>query len=255
MTKQEIQKNLEDVDKAQEVVCKRMEELKKKASVEFMKYINEFFKPLLKLSPEIYIQKCRNGIHFNRREEEGGFGKELVTLSYNDFVNRLELNTYSTIVYTDWELERLMFVGELAEVMKRDREGVTAALLYEGEDAEELKALQSAYYELEKQIRGFKEQLRQIGAIEYFNKLQYEGLEFEKPKAIRVRFDHVVRDVVKLKVLKYTSSGNSATVLITTKREKYRWDSKEYKNIYEGVEYPEYTYDRVKVENLLNLAD
>lgn len=255
MTKQEIQKNLEDVDKAQEVLCKRMEELEKKASAEFMKRINDFFSPLLKVCPEIYLQKCWNGVYFKRKAEEVAYGKELVTLSYSDSYNRLELNTYSTIVHTDWELERLMFVGELAEVVKRDKEGVIAALTYEGEDAEERKALQSAYYELEKQIRGFKEQLRQLEAIEYFNKLQYEGLEFEKPRAIRVRFDHVMRDVVKLKVLKYTSSGNSATVLFTTKREKYRWDNKEYKNIYEGVEYPEYTYDRVKVENLKNLTD
>lgn len=255
MTKQEIQNALDRVDKAQGVLCERMTELEKKASAEFMKHVNDFFNPLLKLCPEIYIQKCWNGVYFKRRAEEVAYGKELVTLSYSDFYNRLELSTYTTTVYTDWELERLMFVGELAEVVKRDKEGVIATLTYEGEDAEELKGLQAQYYETVRQLRGYREQLQNMTTAEYFDNLQHVGLEFEKPVRIRVRFDHVMRDVVKLKVLRYAASGNSATVLITTKREMWRWDSVKGEHTSLGIDYPEYTYDRVKVEYLKDLTD
>ena len=208
MTKKEITAALDAAQTHLDALREAEMKIARQQSEDFLKRVNAYFKPLLDYHPGVYIDKQYSGVYFYKKAEDRDYGKELVSLSYNDWRKVLELNTYTTIVSTDWELERLMFVGDLAKVMGADREGIINLFTSEGPLKEERDEILKQTWALEKDVTEYNRQLRQIERIERIAQLQTEGLEFEETKILEAKWDWIIRGICKIRIVRLTASGD-----------------------------------------------
>lgn len=253
MTKKEINTALEAATARLNELRERESEIAKQQSEEYMTRVRDYFKPLLDYHPEVTIEKECSGVSF-RREGDGRFNKELVSLRYTDWSKDLELNTYTTIVSSEWELERLMFVGDLANVVKSQKDSIIEMFTFKGPLDEKRKELYKEGYAIEREITTYNQQLKEYERIEKLAKLQTEGIEFEKLTTLQVKFDWIIGNICKIKILKMTASGKSADLEITTREQRWGYNEKE-EWVKLGEEERTRTVEKVRMDNLFYILN
>ena len=169
---------------------------------------------------DVTITGGRNYIYFNRMEE--GRTKEIFSIYLREdyFVkgakfNSLSLSYYTTSTVSKFETERLVMLGRAAEVLLNKEKEILAvvnekdsnykAILKETGVRDRLYTIQGNIETLRYQIR---ETNKEITRAKLFSE---EGVVFEKPKYIKLKFNFEPK-IKAIKVKEVSKSGKLCTV-------------------------------------------
>jgi hypothetical protein len=155
--------------------------------------------------------------------EESEFFKEMFTISIQDRLTfqpdehqiKIEFSYYTTSVISDWELDRLMKLGKLAELFS-DKQGIEQL-------KKDVKEVYIRYEGIDSKVKDLKNQL---------NKIQYEidevkkqsikeslmeGYEFKFKEEQLFKFGKTKKDhISSIKVIGESKTGKTATIEYTT---------------------------------------
>ena len=174
---------------------------------------------------DVSIAKNSYGTSYEvkRPHKEYNYDRELFTIRVNDSWSTSEFKDVTTSVYStsdssNWELERLVTVGEAARVILDFQEDIIANFNKVKDDfKEEFDVVSMAKYKIEKEIADLKSK-KNNSFLEIAKKLlNEEGIEFtDKKGSIDIRWDWTIRGIDKAKIVRTTSSGKSADIEITS---------------------------------------
>jgi len=163
---------------------------------------------------------------FERRKEGYDHPQEVCRLRFKrshwdkkDY-DDIAIDYYSSGTTDEWEVTRLVTIGKIAEkiflcknAMLKDFNKIPV------ENNKKRSKLRSKIFQLEREIDQIKKEKSEIDKMTSLHMLFSEGIEFddERLKSCAVRNDHYVRNVKKIKFLRWTNDNKkSLNVEITT---------------------------------------
>ena len=167
---------------------------------------------------------------------------------YNNF-DKIGLNYYSTSEVSDWEINRLVLIGKIAQVVKDEKKSILSSIkTIPSKNNKLISKLRSKIWGLENEIESIKKEKYRLDRKNSLNLLFSEGIEFdddERSKGCAVRNDHYVRNVKKIKFLNWTNDNKkSLSVEITTSYPSV------FKDKDNGIDDRTEVYNKVRLFNL-----
>ena len=191
---------------------------------------------------------------FELRKEGYNHPQEIcrVRLSKSDYRKNLDqigLSYYSTTEVSDWEINRLVIIGKVAQVVKDNKESILNSVkTIPSKNLKKISNLRSQIWGLENEIDSIKKEKYRLDRKNSLNLLFSEGIEFdddERSKGCAVRNDHYVRNVKKIKFLNWTNDNKkSLSVEITTSYPSV------FKDKDNGIDDRTEVYNKVRLFNL-----
>ena len=164
--------------------------------------------------------------------------------TYNNF-DKIGLNYYSTSEVSDWEINRLVIIGKVAQVVKYFKESILNSVkTIPSKNNKLISKLRKKIWDLEIEIKEIKTEKNRVNRKNSLDLLFSEGIEFETGHLnhCAIRNDHFVRNIKKIQFISWTNENKlSLNVEITTSYPD--WGSKE---VIERTE----VYNKVRLFNL-----
>ena len=148
-----------------------------------------------------------------------------IRLSKSDYTNnkfdKMGLSYYSTTEVSDWEIQRLILIGKIAQVVQDEKESIFNAIkTIPAKNNKLISKLRKQIWALESEISSIKAEERRVNRKNALVLLFKEGIEFNVGgglKGCAIRNDHYVRNIKKIKFLRWTNENKlSLSVEITT---------------------------------------
>jgi hypothetical protein len=194
---------------------------------EFIKEMNEHFGRFFKgtVSEDITVDCTSSSIQFKKKNEEGTYDKEIFNLYLKENYFRegeppykgIELSYYTTSTNSDWEVQRLVNLGRVAEAFSKFKEQIVS-------DANKLRTVYleridkgnywNDSYDIDKQISNIRNIIREQETNSIKERLFKDGVEFDKGVYIRFKFNFepFLRSI---KLVDINRSGKKATAVFT----------------------------------------
>ncbi len=176
-------------------------------------------------SPYAYIEVLRGSVYFRADHPDYTYKKELFNLYLRENYNfeekdksytGIDLSYYTTSTkgVDEWELRRLRMLGDLAEIVLKDQDKmldvVNEAVLPFKEEYDrvykQMNLIGQAIRELDAKISAIKKEERKRALF------SEEGLVFEKPTLIQLKYNYTPR-VANIKLVDVSKSGKKATAV------------------------------------------
>ena len=189
---------------------------------------------------DVTIEAGRDGstIYFKRPQQGYSYLKEIFEIRFKEDWRTgefTEMNTsvYSTSDNSDWNLERLILVGDMCQVVLDYRDDVLGEYnMYRSKAAPKKKDLQRAVRDIEMNIESFQKQIEDFKRDDALKLLEGDGLKFNDTKlTLEVKYNRTVQGVTSAKILSKTKSGLSAAIELT--RQYYNGETS--REVYENV--------------------
>ena len=180
---------------------------------EVLDYYFNFFEGM-----EIKISNSSATFH---SKDEDGFNKEILSLYFDDKygnpADQLRISYYSTSTNSEFEIDRLIRLGNTARVIKNSSEAILNEIKKVSQiDSERSKELFSIELKYENQIREYRNSELQDRKVQIELDLRSEGVEFESPREIRLKFNYVIY-MKSLKIIDVSKSGKTCTVIFASR--------------------------------------
>jgi hypothetical protein len=244
MTKAEIlDQIIEKKNEELKELTKSYVEIEKIRDAQYFEIIQEYFGGEFTLD-DVYFQHDYGTTFVVKRPHDSyNYDKELTTLRFRDDwttgeFTSIETSVYSTNDNSQWELERLFTVGEVAKVLLDHGDDILAKFnVYKDSFKEEYDTARNAKWAAEVDIQKFKDEKNQTFLDKAENLLNSEGIVFEGKKkgSIDLRWDWTLRGITSAKIISKTASGKSADIEISTYDEAPR------------------VYEKVRISNIESL--
>ena len=232
MTKAEIIDQI--IEKKRELKSdaeKKYSQVKKSRDAKFLEIIEKYFGGEFTIEDAYISQKGSGSYEIMRPKPDSDYDRGLIDLRLSDNwktgeYENLTTSVYSTSDNSDWELERLITVGEVAKVVLDFQDDIIAEFNKVRDDFK--KKYENAYTkvsEIERDITSLINEKNQTYLDIAERKLESnEGLVFDKRKkgSIDIRWDWTIRGITNIKILSKTASGKSADIEISTYNETPR---------------------------------
>ena len=198
--------------------------VKEARNIEYFKIMQKYFGGEFTLD-DVSIIHNSYGTNYEvkRPHKDYNYDKELFTIRVNDSWGTGEFESITTSVYStsdnsNWELERLVTVGEAARVILDFQDDIIAEFNSVKETfKEEYDEVSKAKYLVEKDMQDLRNEKNRSFLAIAEKLLDSEGIEFaDKKGSIDIRWDWTIRGIDKAKIVKKTSSGKSADIEITS---------------------------------------
>lgn len=181
-------------------------------------------------TPEVEVEVTRGSIYFKMDHPDYSYKKELFNIYLRENWNfdgeknsksfdgvDLSYYTTSTKGINKWELKRLQLLGAVAEIVLEYQDRILdrvnhAVLPFKAEFAEVFKELQ----DIGSEIRGVEQLITLIVKEGIEKDLKNEGVVFERPKNIQLKFNYSP-NVISIKLTDVSKSGKTCTAV-------WRWD-------------------------------
>ena len=180
---------------------------------EVLDYYFNFFEGM-----EIKVSNSSATFHL---EDEDGFNKEILSLYFDDRygnpADQLRISYYSTSTNSEFEIDRLIRLGNTARVIKNSSEAILNDIKKVSQiDSERSNELFSIELKYENQIRDYRNSELQDRKVQIELDLRSEGVEFESPREIKLKFNYVIY-MKSLKIIDVSKSGKTCTVVFKTR--------------------------------------
>lgn len=164
---------------------------------------------------ELTIVVNRGSATFRMKNEEG-INRDVFDLYWYERYNKattLELSYYTTTCSSEYEFNRLIFLGKIARIVKERRESILSSISsinkkYEGR----LEELYSFIHANEKKIVEYQIEDINNKKEEIKKDLLSKGVEFSVPREIRFKFNRF-SEVKKLRIENISASGKTGRVV------------------------------------------
>ena len=165
---------------------------------------------------ELTIKVSNSSAYFYMFDEDLKREKEILSLYFYERYNnptKLELSYYSSSSNSDFELDRLMYLGSFAKVIKQDGERILNEIVavqskYKNR-SNELYAIQDGY---NKQKRAYQEANDEARKAEVKLALMGEGVKLSKKLCIDFKYNYSA-NVRALKLINISKSGKTCDVV------------------------------------------
>lgn len=235
----QVIENLESEVKALELELAPLKQIQweiyNKLEKKYQTYFTNIFKPVV--SEAITLEASSRSVRFLQENKEIFNLYLKQNYAFRDHTNdtiyeNIELSYYTTGANSDFEMNRLISLGNVSEFLMTWKNRILDTINQEYRlHLEELKAseIHDKINDVEREISTLKDTIRSIRIIEKKELLKGEGLTFETPKQILLKRGFVVR-VKKLKISEVSSSGKTCTV-------NYWYDGYDYSREEKNVKY------------------
>jgi len=189
---------------------------------------------------DVYISKPTYGYsggsyEIKRPNKDYNYDKELMTIRFHENwktseFDGIETSLYSTSDNSQWELERIFTNGEVAKVLLDHGDDLLAEMnVTRLTNIKEINAARTEIYKIESSITNLKSEINTIHLDEATEKLEGEGLVFDKEKkgAMDIKWDWTLRGINSAKILSKTASGKSCNIKI----QAYDYEPRVYENV------------------------
>lgn len=184
-------------------------ELQKSNNLKIKEVLDGYFNPF----GEYQIQVNRESATFHA-EDETGRNKELFSISFYERYKedtRLELSYYSTNTQSEFELDRLISLGEVARCIKSRSEHILKDLLdAKKSDDERLRQLYEIEFGYEKKVSEYQKLASEAKKGKITNNLITEGVGFSKGVRIMLKHNFTPK-ITFIKLQDFSKSGKKAT--------------------------------------------
>lgn len=194
---------------------------------EFLKKMSEHFSKFFRgtVAEDVTVNCLSSSIQFHKLNEEGTYSKEMFNLYLKENYFReneppyrdVELSYYTTSTNSEWELQRLINLGKVAEVLSKFKEQIVTdanALRISHIEKLEKENYWKDVHDINKQIEDLKKVIKeqQINSIK--EDLFKGGIQFSKGAYIRLKFSYEPC-VKSIKLIDLNRSGKKATAVFT----------------------------------------
>ena len=168
--------------------------------------------------------------------------------TYNNF-DKIGLSYYSTTEVSDWEINRLVLIGKIAQVVKDEKKSILSSIkTIPSKNNKLISKLRKEIWDLEREIDSIKKEKYRLDRKNSLNLLFSEGIEFnedERLKGCAVRNDHFVRNIKKIQFISWTNENKlSLNVEITTSYPSV------FKDKDNGIDDRTEVYNKVRLSNV-----
>jgi hypothetical protein len=161
-----------------------------------------------------YEVKVQNTTAYFQVEIEGRL-KELFTISFYERYKQdtiLDLSYYTTSTQSDFELDRLMLLGRVAEIVKSSSTEILDEIVtIRKEDLQESNQLYSLQDSYSKQISQYEKAERENEKVQIELALRSGGITFSKELYLKVKRNFTAR-IVSMKIDSISASRKTCTV-------------------------------------------
>lgn len=179
---------------------------------EVLDYYFNFFEGM-----EIKVSNSSATFH---SKDEDGFNKEILSLYFDDRygnpADQLRISYYSTSTNSEFEIDRLIRLGNTARVIKNSSEAILNEIKKVSQiDSERSNELFSIELKYEKQITEYRNQEAVNRKVQIELDLRSEGITFSGRKYITLKRNYDPQ-VEYIKIVEVSKSGKTCTVEYST---------------------------------------
>lgn len=218
-----LNEKIEELTKQKEAVNHARWEVEQ----DFLKEMNEHFIEFFRgtVSEDITVSCTSSCIQFKKPNEEGTYDKELFNLylKENYFGEKelpykgVEISYYTTSTNSEWEIERLVNLGKVAEAFSKFKDQIVndannLRIIYR--DKLEAGNYWRDSYDIEKQIQDIKKVIREQEVNSIKEQLFKDGVSFSKGAYMRFKFNYEPC-IKSIKLIDLNRSGKKATAVFT----------------------------------------
>ena len=219
-----------------------LEEVKAERSLEYKAVAEKYFGEALTIEGD-KINASNERIEFVRNCPERNYDKDVLTVylrgeSFRDTdVDRLETSFYSTSENSEFELNRMVLLGKVAEIIIDHKDDILAEWNFVTESfGGKLNDARKKVYDAEKLVSENGEKISAIENEIVKEKLFGEGIKFEMPESGRTRdlpefdarWNYRIDKVTSIRATRKTASGKSYDVEGTFAIDRWDSDKNEY---------------------------
>ena len=226
MTKAEILDQIIDKKKEElEILKESYSKVKKDRDARYFQTIKDYFGGSNLTIEGTYIKDPKYGTTFEicRPHPDYTYDRELLTLRLSEDWKKggfkdITTSVYSTSDNSNFELERLITVGEVANILLDYKDDILGELnAYTDKFADQYDKAFKALSECESDITKLRNEKNQTYLDQAKNLLNGKGLEFtgDQKGRISLRWDWEIGHIQKAKILKKSLSGKSADIKLT----------------------------------------
>ena len=190
-------------------------ELRKSSDLKVQEVFNNHFN----IFRIVDVQVSGESAYFRVKNEETGIFKDLFTIYFYSRYKedtRLELSYYTTSTNSEFELNRIIYLGQVAKVIKDNSEEILKEIAeVKSRDLgreNELYRIQDTY---EREKKSYENANNQKRKVEIELSLRGEGVVFDKEAYIQLKRNYTVR-AFHVRIVP-TKSGKTCTVFYITR--------------------------------------
>jgi len=257
LIKQIIEKNLESVKTLEE----KRENVRSDKTDALSRMYMQYFGDCLVNDDTIEVSDTY--VYFKRFNPDYNYHKELISISVrptswrNDEADSIETSFYSTSSTDDFELNRMIMIGNVGQVILDFKDDIIAGYnSVQDEFKDKLSELNKEIWALEQKVREMNSEIDTIEKNALMKKVETDGIEFKVDEEnlyrlpdLDIRFDWNIKGIRKVKVLGKTKSGKSADIEIGTVHKAWNSDTEKYELVYKNN-----TYERVRMDKISSLV-
>lgn len=191
-------------------------ELRKSSDLKVQEVFNNHFN----IFRIVDVQVSGESAYFRVKDEETGSLKDLFSIYFYSRYKedtRLELSYYTTSTNSEFELNRIIYLGQVAKVIKDNSEEILKEIAeVKGRDLgreNELYRIQDTY---EREKKSYENANNQKRKVEIELSLRGEGVTFDQPVYIQFKRNYSIK-VRTLKMIDVSKSGKTCTMIYTTR--------------------------------------
>ena len=216
-----LNQEIETLQNQKQELSTQRYECRERFSKNLTNHFSKYFRGVI--SEDIKINGTSSGIYFYKMNEEGTYEKELFNIYLRESYlidksvayTECSLSYYSTSTNSDFELERLVNLGKVANVVKDFKDEILKqanglAEVYNNELKEDNSYEKE--YEIDKQITSLRNEIRLIVKEQTLKDLMSEGVKFEKDTYIQLKANFTAR-VKSIKLIDISKSCLTATAV------------------------------------------
>ena len=205
------------VDKI-EMIDIQLNEINENRKTQYLKTINNIFKSV----PNTEIV-CGYGATFVFKMMKDDRLDEYFTLyvreNYqSEKLDKIETSFYSTTTDSEFELDRMINLGIIAKLIRKNRENIFYIL---NSNRKYYRNLTSEIYKEKtsfvNELKELRTELAELKTNEKLELAQTSGIVFETMKRLQIRVDEDIWNATGFKILSITPTGKSATLEVTYK--------------------------------------
>tara|TARA_Y100001972_G_scaffold124964_1_gene175243 strand:- start:355 stop:1149 length:795 start_codon:yes stop_codon:yes gene_type:complete len=226
MTKAEILDQIIDKKKEElEILKESYKNIKSKRDKRYFQTIKDYFGGSNLSIEGVYLKEPKYGTTFEicRPHPDYTYDKELLTLRLSENWKEggfkdITTSIYSTSDNSNFELERLITVGEVANLLLDYKDDILGELnAYTEKFSIEYDKAYKALTQCESDITKLRNEKNQTYLDEAANLLNGKGLEFtgNKKGRISLRWDWEIGNIHKARIIRKSLSGKSADIELT----------------------------------------
>lgn len=218
-----LNEKIEELTKQKQAIDHARWELEQEFLKKMCEHFSKFFRGTV--AEDVKINCLTSSIQFHKLNEEGTYDKEMFNLylKENYFGEKelpyrdVELSYYTTSTNSEWELQRVINLGKVAEALSKFKEQIVndannLRITYR-EDLEKGNYWKNVY-DINKQIEDIKKVIKEQKVNSIREQLFKDGIQFSKGAYIRLKFNYEPC-VKSIKLIDLNRSGKKATAVYT----------------------------------------